>query len=78
MAPDNKEAYYWLALALDERSLHEMLKQQFLNMKKTFEKDEYEEFMRRFQAEHNKRNNITLGKESIFSKFNRGGNKNGR
>ena len=70
---------YWMALALDERGLQEMLKQQFLNMKKTFEEDEYEEFMLRFQEEHNKRNNIAPGKESIFSKFiNKGENKNGR
>ena len=76
LAPDNKEAYYWMALALDERGLQEMLKQQFLNMKKTFEEDEYEEFMLRFQEEHNKRNNIAPGKESIFSKFiNKGENK---
>lgn len=35
-----------------------------------------EEFMLRFQEEHNKRNNIAPGKESIFSKFiNKGENK---
>lgn len=34
MAPDNKEAYYWLVLALDERGLHEMLKEQLQSLKK--------------------------------------------
>ena len=63
ISPDNKEAYYWLVLALDELSLQDMLKEQLRNVKKIFPLDENEEFLEKFQGAHNKRNHFVLKKE---------------
>lgn len=77
ISQDNKEAYYWLVLALNELSLQDMLREQLQNVKRIFPKDEYEEFMEKFQTEQNKRNHIVTDK-NVFKKFHIGGSKNER
>ena len=76
ISQDNKEAYYWLVLALEELSLQDMLWEQLQNVKRIFPKDEYEEFMEKFQTERNKRNHRTADKENVFSRFHMGTGRN--
>ena len=76
ISQDNKEAYYWLVLALDELSLQDMLRAQLRNVKELFPKSEYEEFMDKFQTEHNKRNPGGCEKGTIFSKHHTGNGRN--
>lgn len=78
ISQDNKEAYYWLVLALDELSLQDMLREQLQNVKRIFPRDEYEEFMEKFQAERNKRNRVPVENKNVLSKFHLGGSRSGR
>lgn len=72
ISQDNKEAYYWLVLAMNELSLQDMLREQLQNVKRIFPRDEYEEFMEKFQAEQNKRNHAVLDNKNVFKKFHIG------
>ena len=78
ISQDNKEAYYWLVLALDELSLQDMLREQLQNVRRIFPRDEYEEFMEKFQAERNKRNRVPVENKKVLSKLHIGGSRSGR
>ena len=78
ISQDNKEAYYWLVLALEELSLQDMLNEQLQNVKRIFPEDEYEEFMEKFQMERSKRNHTVSDSKSLLGKFHIGSSRNGR